>query len=170
MKKLIIVIVAIAAFVALIVSQQIKGDSKALEVKVTAAEKGKIKDSILASGTLVFNTQVQLRSEVTGRVERVFVEEGQRVEKGDMLMQLDTEAFEAEVDRYKALVRQSEIDIERAQTRLKHLALQLQRQKEAAEKAKIELSTSQETEVNLPYITADNTGPKHLVVKVTRAK
>ena len=45
MKKLIIVIVAIAAFVALIVSQQIKGDSKALEVKVTAAEKGKIKDS-----------------------------------------------------------------------------------------------------------------------------
>jgi HlyD family secretion protein len=130
MKKLIIVIVAIAAFVALIVSQQIKGDSKALEVKVTAAEKGKIKDSILASGTLVFNTQVQLRSEVTGRVERVFVEEGQRVEKGDMLMQLDTEAFEAEVDRYKALVRQSEIDIERAQTRLKNLALQLKRQKE----------------------------------------
>ena len=48
--------------------------------------------------------------------------------------------------------------------------LVLQRLKEAAEKAKIELSTSQETEVNLPYITADNTGPKHLVVKVTRAK
>ncbi|MCH2353777.1 MAG: molecular chaperone DnaK, partial [Pseudomonadales bacterium] len=48
--------------------------------------------------------------------------------------------------------------------------LALQRLKEAAEKAKIELSTSQETEVNLPYITADNTGPKHLVVKVTRAK
>ncbi|MDC0238348.1 molecular chaperone DnaK [Gammaproteobacteria bacterium] len=48
--------------------------------------------------------------------------------------------------------------------------LALQRLKEAAEKAKIELSTSQESEVNLPYITADNTGPKHLVVKVTRAK
>ncbi len=48
--------------------------------------------------------------------------------------------------------------------------LALQRLKEAAEKAKIELSTSQETEVNLPYITADNTGPKHLVVKITRAK
>ena len=48
--------------------------------------------------------------------------------------------------------------------------LALQRLTEAAEKAKIELSTSQETEVNLPYITADNTGPKHLVVKVTRAK
>ncbi|MDO3384714.1 molecular chaperone DnaK [Gilvimarinus sp. SDUM040013] len=48
--------------------------------------------------------------------------------------------------------------------------LALQRLKEAAEKAKIELSSSQQTEVNLPYITADNTGPKHLVVKMTRAK
>ena len=46
----------------------------------------------------------------------------------------------------------------------------LQRLKEAAENAKIELSSSTQTEVNLPYITADNTGPKHLVSKLTRAK
>ncbi|ADC70975.1 chaperone protein DnaK [Thioalkalivibrio sp. K90mix] len=48
--------------------------------------------------------------------------------------------------------------------------LAMQRVKEAAEKAKIELSSSQQTEVNLPYITADNTGPKHLALKITRAK
>lgn len=48
--------------------------------------------------------------------------------------------------------------------------LAMQRLKEAAEKAKIELSSSQQTEINLPYITADATGPKHLVVKLTRAK
>ncbi|MFL0797615.1 MAG: molecular chaperone DnaK [Cellvibrionaceae bacterium] len=48
--------------------------------------------------------------------------------------------------------------------------LALQRLKEAGEKAKIELSSSQQTEVNLPYITADATGPKHLVVKLTRSK
>ncbi len=48
--------------------------------------------------------------------------------------------------------------------------LALQRLKEAAEKAKIELSSSQQTDVNLPYITADATGPKHLNIKVTRAK
>jgi molecular chaperone DnaK len=48
--------------------------------------------------------------------------------------------------------------------------LALQRLKEAAEKAKIELSSSQQTEVNLPYITADATGPKHLVVKLSRTK
>jgi molecular chaperone DnaK len=48
--------------------------------------------------------------------------------------------------------------------------LALQRLKEGAEKAKIELSSSQQTEVNLPYITADASGPKHLVTKLTRAK
>ena len=46
----------------------------------------------------------------------------------------------------------------------------LQRLKEAAEKAKVELSTAQQTEVNLPYITADSSGPKHLNAKITRAK
>lgn len=53
---------------------------------------------------------------------------------------------------------------------LKNDVLALQRLKEAAEKAKIELSSSQQTEVNLPYITADTSGPKHLNVKITRAK
>jgi molecular chaperone DnaK len=48
--------------------------------------------------------------------------------------------------------------------------LALQRLKDAAEKAKIELSSAQQTEVNLPYITADASGPKHLAVKITRAK
>ncbi|MBK9160514.1 MAG: molecular chaperone DnaK [Nitrosomonadales bacterium] len=53
---------------------------------------------------------------------------------------------------------------------LKKDMLALQRLKDAAEKAKIELSSAQQTEVNLPYITADASGPKHLAVKITRAK
>ena len=53
---------------------------------------------------------------------------------------------------------------------LKADVLALQRLKEAAEKAKIELSSASQTEINLPYITADASGPKHLVMKVTRAK
>ena len=53
---------------------------------------------------------------------------------------------------------------------LKGDPLAMQRLKEAAEKAKIELSSSQQTDVNLPYITADATGPKHLNVKISRAK
>src|SRR5262249_41600318 len=53
---------------------------------------------------------------------------------------------------------------------LKGDKLALQRLKEAAEKAKIELSSPQQTEINLPFITADATGPKHLTLKLTRAK
>lgn len=53
---------------------------------------------------------------------------------------------------------------------LKNDMLALQRLKDAAEKAKIELSSSQQTDVNLPYVTADASGPKHLAVKITRAK
>ncbi|WP_019220880.1 molecular chaperone DnaK [Bartonella senegalensis] len=53
---------------------------------------------------------------------------------------------------------------------LKNDKLALQRLKEAAEKAKIELSSSQQTEINLPFITADQSGPKHLTMKLTRAK
>ncbi len=53
---------------------------------------------------------------------------------------------------------------------LKNDVLALQRLKEAAEKAKIELSSAQQTEINLPYITADASGPKHLTMKITRAK
>ncbi|GAA05480.1 molecular chaperone DnaK [Photobacterium leiognathi] len=53
---------------------------------------------------------------------------------------------------------------------LKNDPLAMQRLKEAAEKAKIELSSAQQTDVNLPYITADATGPKHMNIKVTRAK
>ncbi|XPE61101.1 Hsp70 family protein [Shigella flexneri] len=46
----------------------------------------------------------------------------------------------------------------------------MQHLKEAAKKAKIELSSAQQTDVNLPYVTADATGPKHMNIKVTRAK
>ena len=53
---------------------------------------------------------------------------------------------------------------------LKNDVLALQRLKDSAEKAKIELSSSQQTEINLPYITADQSGPKHLAMKITRAK
>ncbi len=53
---------------------------------------------------------------------------------------------------------------------LKKDRMALQRLKEAAERAKIELSSSQETEINLPFVTADASGPKHLVIKLTRAK
>lgn len=84
----------------------------------------------MASGNLVFNTQVQLRSEVTGRVDKIFVQEGQGVKQGDMLMRLDTTAFESEVTRSKAILRATEIEIKHNKTRLANLERQLKRQKD----------------------------------------
>ncbi len=72
----------------------------------------------------------------------------------------DSRVIEYLVDEFK---KESGID-------LKKDMLALQRLKDAAEKAKIELSSTQQTEVNLPYITADASGPKHLAVRITRAK
>jgi molecular chaperone DnaK len=72
----------------------------------------------------------------------------------------DARVIEFLVDEFK---KESGLD-------LKKDMLALQRLKDAAEKAKIELSSSQQTEVNLPYITADASGPKHLAVRITRAK
>ena len=130
MKKAIIITIAIAAFVGLIVSKQVTGDKKQAQVNIAQVEQGNIADSIMASGNLVFNTQVQLRSEVTGRVDKVFVEEGQSVKQGDILMRLDTTAFESEVNRNQAVLRATEIEIKHSQTRLANIERQLKRQKE----------------------------------------
>jgi molecular chaperone DnaK len=78
---------------------------------------------------------------------------------------LGGEDFDLRVIEYltKEFERESGVDISKD-------PLAMQRLKEAAEKAKIELSSQQQTEVNLPYITADASGPKHLIIKLTRAK
>lgn len=133
MKKAIIIGLAVTAFVALLISKQVNGNKDAPEMHIAEVEQGNIADSILASGNLVFNTQVQLRSEVTGRVAKVFVEEGESVTEGDILMRLDTTAFESEVARNKAVLRATEIDIKHSETRLKNIERQLSRQKELYE-------------------------------------
>jgi molecular chaperone DnaK len=78
---------------------------------------------------------------------------------------LGGEDFDLRIIQYltKEFERESGVDISKD-------PLAMQRLKEAAEKAKIELSSQQQTEVNLPYITADASGPKHLNIKLTRAK
>jgi len=78
---------------------------------------------------------------------------------------LGGEDFDQRVIEYLVAEFKRESGIELSKDRMA-----LQRLKEAAEKAKKELSTSMETEINLPFITADQTGPKHLLIKISRAK
>ncbi|MBM7074129.1 efflux RND transporter periplasmic adaptor subunit [Shewanella sp. 202IG2-18] len=128
MKKIIIIVLAVVAFAGILISKQVTDNQDTVKLEVTHPSTGSIADTILASGNLVFNTQVQLRSEVTGRVAKVLVEEGQTVKKGDILMELDTKAFKADVERSKAVVQASEIEIQKTHVNLKNIERQLTRQ------------------------------------------
>jgi HlyD family secretion protein len=139
MKKTVVFIFISACFFGLIAAKQGSFSSEVHEVDIVNPKQGEITDSILASGNLVFNTQVQLRSEVTGRVERVLVEEGQLVEKDDVLLELDNRAFQSEVNRLEAVVRSSEIAIKGAEINYNHENRRAKRQKQLYEFDLVEL-------------------------------
>ncbi|MDH3903360.1 MAG: efflux RND transporter periplasmic adaptor subunit [Xanthomonadales bacterium] len=129
MKKILIFTVLAALLVGLpIVSKLTRGtDAKQIEVKTV--ELKLIKSSILASGTLAYREQVQLRSEVIGQVTQLHVEEADRVKKGDMVITLDPKTYQAQVDQAEARVRIQQIAIERQRLLIKTLADRFERQK-----------------------------------------
>jgi acetyl/propionyl-CoA carboxylase alpha subunit len=103
------------------------GKSHAVEVKVQQVQVENIKRSILASGTLVYKNQVQLRSEVIGQVQQVLIEEGDDVTQGQVLMRLEPRTFKADVELQQAHVRISTIAIERQKKQIENLQSQWQR-------------------------------------------
>ncbi len=92
--------------------------------RVTTKE---IRPSILASGNLVYRQEVQLSSEVMGKVAEVLVKEGDQVEKGQVLMRLDPTTLRAEVAQHEANRRVAEVAIDRAQANLDNQTRQLER-------------------------------------------
>lgn len=117
MKKKLIIAGVIAAVVALGYFKQ-SGNSDAISVNIAAAKVEEIKTSILASGTLLYKDQVQLRSEVIGQVSELFIEEGDNVSQGQVLMRLDQRSFNADVEQQQAYVRMQTIAIERQKKQL----------------------------------------------------
>ena len=117
MKKKLIIAGVIAALVALAYFKQ-SGNSDAISVNIAAAKVEEIKTSILASGTLIYKDQVQLRSEVIGQVSELFIEEGDNVSQDQVLMRLDQRSFNADVEQQQAFVRMQTIAIERQKKQL----------------------------------------------------
>lgn len=126
MKRLLIGL-GILAIGALLVWAKVARGPAGVSVDQVAAEKGDLKRSVLASGKLAYREQVQLRSEVSGVVKKVLVEEGDQVHKGDLLIALDPQSYQAQVDAQTALVNQSRIAIERQRSYLQTLKAQVAR-------------------------------------------
>ena len=129
MKKILIFAVLAILLVALPLISKFTGGSDAKQVEVQKVEFKLIKSSILASGTLAYREQVQLRSEVIGQVILLDVEEADRVNKGDLVITLDPKTYQAQVEQAEARVRIQQIAIERQRLLIKTLADRFERQK-----------------------------------------
>ena len=129
MKKILIFVALAALLVGLPFISKLTRGTDAKQVEVQKVELKLIKSSILASGTLAYREQVQLRSEVIGPVIELHVEEADQVNKGDLVITLDPKSYQAQVDQADARVRIQQIAIERQGLMIKTLSDRFERQK-----------------------------------------
>ena len=133
MKKNLIIVGVVVTLVAIAYFKQ-TGSSTVVSVNVEPAKIEEIKSSILASGTLIYKEQIELRSEVIGQVSEMLVEEGDKVSKDQVLMRLDPRTFNADVEQQQAYVRIQTIAIERQKQELKNITSKWQRNKNLFER------------------------------------
>ncbi|MDG0968402.1 MAG: efflux RND transporter periplasmic adaptor subunit [Porticoccaceae bacterium] len=136
MKKNLIIVGVLIALLAIAYFKQTVSSSAVL-VTIENAKIEEIKSSILASGTLIYKEQIELRSEVIGQVSEMFLEEGDKVTKDQVLMRLDPRTFNADVEQQQAYVRLQTIAIERQTQELKNITSKWQRNKNLFERKMI---------------------------------
>ena len=130
MKKQYLVGAAIVAALCVPVVMKMTRSEPVRTVEVDKIAYKDIKSTILASGHLLYEEQVLLSPEVIGKVNTIFVKEGQKVAKGDLLLHLDDQTYRAEVAQQEAAVRQQRIVIEQQQLNLANQESQLKRKVE----------------------------------------
>jgi len=128
-RKLLIILGIIGLAVAVPVVRSVLGGGNVLTVESQVLERLAIQSSVLASGNLAHEDEVQLMSEEIGRVTALFIEEGNHVKSGQLLLQIDDEAHRSAVEQNAAQVRLQEIAIERQRLRLENLRVQWERQR-----------------------------------------
>jgi HlyD family secretion protein len=134
MKKVLIFVVLAVLLVGVPILTRYTGGNDAKQVEITVAEYKLIKSSILASGTLAFREQVQLRPEVIGQVVEVHVKESDPVRRGELVITLDPKSYQAQVDQAEARVRIQQIAIERQRLLIENLEERFERQQSLYEK------------------------------------
>lgn len=129
-KKALIITVIAAVVIAVPLLFIVFGGADALEVEVETLTPRSIQASVLASGSLVHEEEVELTTEEIGKVTEIFVEEGDHVTSGQLLLTIDDETFRAAVEQREAIVRIQEIAIQRQQLTLDNLRTQWERKEE----------------------------------------
>jgi HlyD family secretion protein len=140
-KRVFIILGVIAAIVAIPVLQARFGGGSVLEVQVEKLEPRSIESSVLASGRLVHEEEVKLSTEEIGKVTAIFVEEGELVTKGQLVLQIDDQRLRAAVEQQEALVRMQEIAIQRQQLTVDNLRTQWERTRQVHERNLIDEDT-----------------------------
>jgi HlyD family secretion protein len=128
-KKLLVIVGIVAIVVAVPLIQARMRGGASVDVEVEKLEPRVIQSSVLASGKLVHEEEVKLSTEEIGRVTAIYVDEGQKVTKGELVLQIDDQRLRAAVDQSNASVRMQEIAIQRQQLQVENLRTQWERMK-----------------------------------------
>lgn len=118
------IIAVVGAVAGLLAVSYVQRQQQRLEVDTVQVSRGTLIDSTLASGHLEYQRQIKLTSELMGRVVRVPVMEGQRVNAGDVLLELDATAYQLDLDKARAQHTQAQFQIQQQQARLHRLTQQ----------------------------------------------
>ena len=133
-KKLLLVFIIVGSVVALpFISRAVLG-TNAKEVNVSIMSQRVISPSILASGFLAHEEEVLLSSEIIGKVSELFIEEGDKVTEGQLVLRVDDKNLLAGLEQSEAAVRLNSIDIERQEVRISNLRRQFERTKQLHER------------------------------------
>lgn len=128
-KKALILAAIVVAVITLPLIQARLGGS-AVEVQVEVLAPRSIQASVLASGSLVHEEEAQLSTEEIGKVSEIYVDEGDRVKRGQLLLQIDDQRHRSTVEQNEAVVRMQEIAIQRQELQVKNLRTQWERMRE----------------------------------------
>jgi HlyD family secretion protein len=143
-RNRILILAGLALLIAVPVVLKQAGGNDAKDVEVQTVEKRVITPTILASGNLTYQTEIRMISEVMGRVKSLHVKEGDSVQQGDLLVQLDPATVQAQVDQLGASLAQSRLAIERQRLNVDTLETKWKRYQTLRESGVIDANTYDE--------------------------
>lgn len=137
-KKVLIIVGIVLLVVGAPIAKRVISGGQAVAVVVEPLQPRTIQTSVLASGRLVHEEEVNLSTEQPGRVTAIYVKEGEKVKKGQLLLQIDDERYRKAVEQREASVRMQQIAIERQRTQLETQRKQTQRTSELYQRGLID--------------------------------